>query len=105
MALCETVTPEPTARLLNHSVLHFTTSVLVDDTADEEETEEETDDALSNDDTDTEEDRELDEVVEQFRNLRNMLLSSMEKMKSYPSRAHVRPIVRRPPVWKLQSDF
>jgi hypothetical protein len=105
MTLSETVTSEPVARLLDHSVLHFTTSVLVDDTTDEEETEEETDNTLSNHDTDTEEDRELDEVVEQFRNLRNLLLSSMEKMSPYPSRAHVRPIVRRPPVWKLQSDF
>jgi len=29
----------------------------------------------------------------------------MEKMKPYPSRAHLRPIVVRLLVWKLQSDF
>ena len=140
----ETVTPVPATRLLNHSVLHFmSTSVLRDDTTDDDE---ETDDALSGDDTDLEEERHQGEVVQQFRNLRHLLLhlprrtsddratrkdqrfnderfaplqtlsdgidealprsSGRKTDDKYLVNARIcHAFVKKPPVWKLQSDF
>jgi hypothetical protein len=139
----ETVTPEPATRLLNHSVLHFMTSVLGDDTTDDDE---ETENTLSGDDTDLEEERHQVEVVQQFRNLRHLLLhlprrtsddiatrkdqrfnderfaalqtlsdsideasprsSGRKTDDNYLVNARIfHAFVRKPPVWKLQSDF
>jgi hypothetical protein len=144
----ETVTPEPATRLLNHSVLHFMTSVLGDDTTDDDTTDddEDTDSALSGDDTDLEEERHQVEVVQQFRNLRHLLLhlprrasddiatrkdqrfnderfaplqtlsdgidealprsSGRKTDDNYLVNARIcHAFVRKPSVWKLQSDF
>jgi len=139
----ETVTPEPATRLLNHSVLQFMTPALRDENTDDDE---ETDDTLSGDDTDLEEERHQVEVVQQFRNLRHMLLhlprrTSDDRATRKDQRfndARFAPLqtlfdgidealprssgrktddnylvnarfchafVRKPPVWKLQSDF
>jgi hypothetical protein len=139
----ETVTPESATRLLNHSVLHFMTSEPGHDTTDDDE---ETDDALSSDDTDLEEERHQIQDVQQFRNLRHLLLhwprrtsddratrkdqrfnderfaplqtlsdgidaalprsSGRKTDDNYLVNARIfHAIVRKPSVWKLQSDF